>query len=123
LCCSDLAYTAEIEDAEVAGDAANTKQLRKSLCCTKILCCFNRACTAEIDAAEEAGNAAKAEQLRKARRAELIRKLRQLQRRAAGPKGQKGGGGGGAKMSRAEVGEPDVARIISAWTGGHCGIC
>ncbi|KAF6253273.1 P-loop containing nucleoside triphosphate hydrolase protein [Scenedesmus sp. NREL 46B-D3] len=72
---------------------------------------------AEIEAAEEAGDAAKAGQLRKARRAELIRKLRQLQRRAAGPKGQKGGGGGGAKMSRAEVGEPDVARIISAWTG------
>jgi hypothetical protein len=74
-------------------------------------------CPAEIDAAEEAGNAAKAEQLRKARRAELIRKLRQLQRRGGGPKGQKGSSSA-AKMSRAEVGEPDVARIISAWTGG-----
>uniref|UniRef100_A0A383VLZ4 Clp R domain-containing protein n=1 Tax=Tetradesmus obliquus TaxID=3088 RepID=A0A383VLZ4_TETOB len=72
---------------------------------------------AEIDAAEEAGDGAKAEALRKARRAELIRKLRQLQRRAAGPKGSKGGSGSSAKMSRAEVGEPDVARIISAWTG------
>jgi hypothetical protein len=35
------------------------------------------------------------------------------------PPAVKGGGGGGAKMSRGEVGEPDVARIISAWTGAH----
>ncbi|KAF8056728.1 clpB2 [Scenedesmus sp. PABB004] len=79
---------------------------------------------AEIEAAEEAGDAAQAEQLRKARRSELVRKLRQLQRRHAqgGGKAGKGGaasrsGSGSGKLSRAEVVEPDVARIISAWTG------
>lgn len=75
---------------------------------------------AEIDAAEEAGETSKAEQLRKARRAELIRKLRQMQRKNV----QQGRGGKAAaavsssgKLSRAEVGEADVARIISSWTG------
>lgn len=72
---------------------------------------------AEIDAAEEAGQAAKAEQLRKQRRGELIRKLRQLQRRNVATGKGKQGAGSGSKMTRAEVAEPDVARIISQWTG------
>lgn len=75
---------------------------------------------AEIEAAEEAGQHSKAEQLRKARRAELIRKLRQMQRKNV----QQGRGSKSAaavsvsgKLSRAEVAEADVARIISSWTG------
>lgn len=93
---------------------------------------------AEIEAAEEAGDADKAQQLRAARRSELVRKLRALQKRsgaaaaAAASSTRRGGGGGAAsssrstgstasagsgKLSRAEVGEADVARIISAWTG------
>jgi hypothetical protein len=95
---------------------------------------------AEIEAAEEAGDADKAQQLRAARRSELVRKLRALQKRsgaaaaaaAAASSARRGGGGGAAsssrstgstasagsgKLSRAEVGEADVARIISAWTG------
>lgn len=91
------------------------------------------ACSAEIEAAEEAGQAAKAEQLRKAKRAEIIRKLRSLRRspapspakkgtssRAAAGRagsGSSGGGADGDKPGRAEVAEADVARIISSWTG------
>jgi hypothetical protein len=71
---------------------------------------------------------AKAEQLRKARRAEVIRKLRQLQRRnaisqqqqqRAGKAAAAASSGNRGKLSRAEVGEPDVANIISTWTGQY----
>lgn len=96
---------------------------------------------ADIEAAEEAGQTTKAEQLRKARRGEIIRKLRSLQRRnsaaaaaAAASSSRKGGRAAGSSASRsaascsggaegekpagrAEVGEADVARIISSWTG------
>jgi hypothetical protein len=90
---------------------------------------------AEIEAAEEAGQTAKAEQLRKAKRAEIVRKLRSLQRRSpaplpakkgrskaagAGPTGSSSAGGDGdgdKPAGRGEVGEADVARIISSWTG------
>lgn len=91
-------------------------------------------CPVEIEAAEEAGQTAKAEQLRKAKRAEIVRKLRTLQRRSPAPSparkgasksagsrpagGSSAGGADGDKPAgRAEVGEADVARIISAWTG------
>lgn len=73
---------------------------------------------AEIEAAEEAGETDKADELRRAKREELVRKLRMKQRSAK--KGSSSGGGGGAgggKLTRAEVSEPDVARIISKWTG------
>lgn len=73
---------------------------------------------AEIEAAEEEGDHFKAEQLRKARRGELIRKLRQLQRRNVQQAHGSTGVGGSGKLSRAEVGEADVAQIISSWTGG-----
>lgn len=75
----------------------------------------------EIEAAEEAGEPQKAELLRKARRGELIRKLRQIQRRHSKTSGkdgsQRGSSSSGGKLTRAEVGESDVAKIISSWTG------
>jgi hypothetical protein len=99
-------------------------------------CCAG-AVVAEIEAAEEAGQTAKAEELRKAKRAEIIRKLRSLRRSAASPAKKKastargaaakggshsagsssGGGEGDKPAGRAVVEEADVARIISAWTG------
>jgi hypothetical protein len=49
-----------------------------------------------------------------AHREELVRKLR-LRARSTRRTGWLGGG----KLTRAEVSEPDVARVISKWTGGR----
>lgn len=88
---------------------------------------------AEIEAAEQAGQAAKAEQLRKAKRGEIIRKLRSLRQQGSpvkkAPKRAAAAQFGGStavddsKPGRAEVGEADVARIISAWSGAYVCVC